>query len=139
MEQVERFNVRDLIQTAVGSFAGALMFSLTQEVEVVGDSIGWLNVFLIFVVSLVAAFVIAYNLGVRRLKNKKIKLALHFIPVRISVHYLSALFFSALNLYILGINVASTPLVNAVKRIVVLALPATVFGSAVDLLDSQKE
>jgi len=41
-------------------------------------------------------------------------------------------------LWLLGINGAGTPLGTTMRRIVVLSLPATLLGSAFDLVESRK-
>jgi uncharacterized membrane protein len=134
----ERFNFRDLVQTAVGSFGGALMFSFSQEMWVLSEGLSWVNVVAVVFMSFLASFVIAYYLGVRKLGGVRKRLVFHFIPLRVTVHYLSSLFFSAVLLYLLGVNTSATPVEYAVKRVIVLSLPATVLGSTVDLIDSQR-
>jgi len=138
-EQEEKFDTRDIIQTAVGSFAGALTYAYQTDVISLSSQISAMHVLLLIILGIILSFLIAYSIGVRRLGKKKMKMALGFIPVRTAVHYISAAVFSVVLLYLLGINTASTPFALIVKRVVLLALPATVFGSAVDLIGSQKE
>ncbi len=54
------------------------------------------------------------------------------------MQYSLALLSSAFLLYLLGVNGSLTPINIAIKRVFVLALPAIVFGSAVDLIGSQR-
>lgn len=131
----ERFNLRDVLQTSVGAFTGALA---SFEFWRYGDGLPATNALLMVALSLLLAFLIAYYLGVRRLGHRHIKMLLGFLPERISAHYLLALFCSAVVLYTFGVNSLQTPLTDAVNRIVVVALPATALGSAVDLIDSQR-
>ena len=134
---LERFTLKDVLQIIVGSFGGALAYAYTDFREF-GDGIPFANSILIILLSLFLAFAIAYLIGVRRLGNRKMLLIFGFIPARIIVHYASAVLSSAFILYLLGINNLATPLAIIFNRIVIIALPATVFGSAVDLIGSQK-
>ena len=136
---LERLDSRDLVQMAVGSLAGALIYAYQTDVARLADALPVLNTALIVLVTLVLSLFIGYGIGVRRLGSKRMRLALGVIPVRIAAHYAFALVFSALILWLLSINTLATPLGIAIRRIIVLSLPASILGSAVDLVESQKE
>ncbi len=138
MAEVERFTLIDFAQISVGSFVGALSYVWTSEIWKVAEQIPAVNVAAIALLSVFISFIISYEMGVRRLGHKKMKMLFGFMPVRVFIHYSSALFFSALMLFLLALIDFSTPWNVSIKMIVVLALPATVIGSAVDLLGSQK-
>lgn len=133
----ERLNSRDILQTAVGSFAGALTFAF-EDMPRLGDSMPLANLGLIVLASIAAASVISYHLGVRKLGPAERRMLFYSIPLRTVLHYVSAVLFSAVVLYLLGVNTLATPPGDVLKRVILLALPATVFGSAADLIDSQK-
>jgi uncharacterized membrane protein len=134
----EEYDLKDVAQTIVGSFGGAIAYAYSTDLTVISDPLSLLNVTLIISFSIFTSVLIAYFIGVRNLGNKKIRM-LGFIPLRTAVHYASALIFSAFILYLLGINHLATPFDIIVRRVIVLALPATVLGSAVDLIESQKQ
>lgn len=135
----ERFTEIDFAQIAVGSFVGALSYVWTSEIWDVASQLPTLNIAGIALLSVLISFLISYWMGVRRLGHKKIKMLFGFIPARTFAHYSSALLFSALMLFLLGLITLATPWNIALRMVVVLALPATVIGSAVDLIGSQRE
>ena len=137
--QEEKFDAKDLIQIAVGSFAGALTYAYQTDVARLGSQLTASHVIMIVAMSIILAFLVSYKIGVRDLGKKKMKVFLGFLPVRVAVHYLTAIFFSIIVLYMLGTNTPDTTFSTFVKRVLVLSLPASVFGSAVDLIGSQKE
>ena len=136
--QIERFDARDIIQSAVGSLAGALIYAYQTNITGLSDSLPFINSFFIVIITLILAFLISYGIGVRRLGKKKIRILFGPIPLRITIHYSFALIFSAFMLWLLAINTSGTPLDVAMNRIIVLSLPATLLGSTIDLVESQK-
>ncbi len=135
----ERFDKMDIAQTAVGSLAGALIYAYQTDVSRLADSLPLLNVAIIALATLALSMLIGYGIGVRRIGKKKMRLFFGTVPLRLVVHYVFAIVFSALILLLLGINTLGTPAGIMARRIVVLALPATLLGSAIDLVGSQKE
>lgn len=138
VEKIEKFDARDVVQIAIGSFTGGLSFLLSGNVADVGEKIPVVNVVFVILVSVVFAYLSSYSFGVRKLGKKHLRVVLGIVPERIFVQYFLALLASAFLFYLLGINHLSTPVEVAVKRIFVLALPATVFGSAADLIGSKQ-
>ena len=137
MVQYERLNTRDIVQICVGSFIGALSFSVEGGILDIGDRVPFCNIILVMFTSIVFSYAISYLFGIRRLGRHKIKLIAGFIPERTMIHYISALIFSGFILWLFGASFGVS-LVGFFKRTIVLALPATVAGSAVDLIDSQQ-
>jgi len=135
----ERFDSRDLVQSSVGSLAGALIYAYQADVARLSDGIPLVNALLIVLLTLVLSFLIGYELGVRRLGKKKMRVLFGVIPLRIIIHYSFAVVFSGLMLWLLAINTPATSLHVAANRIIVLSLPATLLGSTIDLVESQKE
>ncbi len=138
MAKLEKLDGKDLAQTAVGAFTGALIYGYEIDLSRLSDSIPEFNIILIVLCTLALSLLINYSIGVRRLGKRQMRFIVWPIPLRLVVHYGFALVFSALILGLLAINLLSTPWYIALKRVIVLALPATVFGSAVDLIGSQK-
>ncbi len=134
----ERFNSTDIVQTAVGSLAGAMIYSYQTDIPRLADSLPLFNMALIVLVTLLLSALVGYGIGVRRLGRKKMRLLLGVVPLRIISHYSLAVCFSALILWLLAINLPSTQFGFAVRRVIVLSLPATLLGSTVDLVGSQK-
>jgi len=135
----EKFDSKDMIQIAVGSFAGALTYAYQTDVARLGSQLTAFHVIMIVAISIILAFLVSYKIGVRDLGNKKMRVFFGFIPVRVAAHYLTAIFFSIIILYMLGTITSDITFSIFVKRVLVLSLPASVFGSAVDLIGSQKE
>ncbi len=61
----ERFDARDVVQTAVGSLAGALIYTYQTDVARLSDSLPLLNVALIVLATLALSLLIGYGIGVR--------------------------------------------------------------------------
>ena len=137
MVQYERLNNKDIVQICIGSFVGALSFSVEGGILDIGDRIPYLNILLVVITSIIFSYAISYLFGVRRLGRHKIRLIAGFIPERTMIHYISALISSGIVLWLFGANMGVS-FTGFFKRIIVLALPATVAGSAVDLIDSQQ-
>jgi uncharacterized membrane protein len=135
----EKFDARDVAQTAVGSLAGALIYAYQTDIPRLADSLPNSNTVLIVLITILLSFFIGYRIGIRRLGKRKMKFLFGLLPLRLTVHYAFALFFSASMLFILGINSFGTPFDLALRRIVVLSLPATLLGSTIDLVESQKD
>jgi uncharacterized membrane protein len=133
----ERFDRKDLTQIIVGAFVGALSFLLSGNVAEIGARIPLINSMFVVIVSIFFSYVSSYHIGVRKLGRKRMRKVFIF-PLRVVVHYSVALLVSVFVLYLLGVNDAATELEVVVKRILVLALPATVMSSAIDLVESQK-
>ena len=131
----ENFDFRDVVQISVGSFIGAL--SYVFDAWEIAFQLAAVNVALIIILSVSLSIVISYWIGVRRMGNKKIQM-LGFLPLRTVVHYSTAVIFSLLILILFNLVNVQTPWQLSVKRTVLLALPATVLGSAVDLLGSRQ-
>jgi uncharacterized membrane protein len=138
-DQSERFDTRDLIQSAVGSLAGAMIYAYQADVARIADSLPNLNIALMVIITLALSFFIGYMIGVRRLGKKRMKTIFGIIPLRVIVHYCFALVFSAFMLWLLGMISYSTALITILRRVIVLSLPATLLGSTIDLVESQKD
>ena len=135
---LERFDAMDLAQIAVGSLAGAMIYAYQTDIARLSDSLPQLNAALIVLVTLLLSLFIGYGIGVRRLGKKKMRLLLGVLPLRVFVHYAFAVVFSAIILWLLAINTGATPTESVIRRIITLSLPATLLGSAIDLVGSQK-
>jgi uncharacterized membrane protein len=133
----ERFDKKDVTQIIVGAFVGGLSFLLSGNVAEIGERIPLINSVFVFLLSILFSYVSSYYIGLRRLGKRRMRRVLGF-PLRVVVHYFVALVVSVFLLYLLGVNDPATNWEVAVKRVVLLALPATVMSSAIDLVGSQK-
>jgi len=136
MVSYERLNKRDIVQICVGSFVGALSFSVEGGILDIGDRFHFNNIILVIFTSIIFSYAISYLFGIRRLGKHRIRFIAGFIPERTLIHYFSALIFSAFILWLFGADFGIS-FFGFLKRTIILALPATVTGSAVDLIDSQ--
>ncbi|MFH1286116.1 MAG: DUF2391 family protein [Candidatus Micrarchaeota archaeon] len=138
-EKAERFNTRDLVQITVGSIVGALAYIANGDFWKIGDSLPGINAVIVVFVSLILVWALGYKVGVRKIAGKNVRRILFLVPVRVFVQYFMAVLFSLVLMYVLAINTFETSIEVVLKRTAVLALPASALGSAVDLIDSQKD
>ncbi len=133
---MEKIDHGDLIQIIIGSLGGAFAFAPTEEFHLISRNIPFPKLALLFLSTLAFIWLIAYCMGVRRLAPRDIR-TLALVPVRILVIYGISILSCLLALWIYDIISVQTPIVTIIKKIVVLALPATAGGTLVDLIGSK--
>ena len=136
--KMEKIDHGDLIQIIIGSLGGAFAFAPTEEFHLISRNIPFPKLVLLFLSTLVFIGLISYCMGVRRIARRDIR-TLGLIPVRILIIYGISVLSCLLALWIYDLISVQTPMVIVVKKIMVLALPATAGGTLVDLIGTKNK
>ena len=132
----ESIDSSDLIQIIIGSLGGAFAFAPTEEFHLISQNIPGPKLALLFLSTLVFIGLIAYCMGVRKIAPREIR-TLALVPVRILAIYGVSVLSCLLALWLYDMVSFQTPVVTVLKKIVVLALPATAGGTLVDLIGTK--
>ena len=127
------FNIEDASQLIIGAFALAIPISFSEESWRLGETLPTENLFLIFGISILFLSFFAYgSIFQGNIKNR----ILAFV-IRIIITYLITVFVVSIVLFAIG----KLPLISdtaiAIKRIIVIAMPASIGGIVVDSFDKE--
>ena len=127
------FNIEDASQLIIGAFALAIPISFSEESWRLGETLPTENLFLIFGISILFLSFFAYgSIFQGNIKNR----ILAFV-IRIIITYLITIFVVSIVLLAIG----KLPLISdtaiAIKRIIVIAMPASIGGIVVDSFDKE--
>lgn len=129
-----RFNREDLSQVLVGSFALSVPIAFTEEAWSLGESLPWPNLVLILLMSIGFVALFAYQSVFERVVTDKL---IHFF-LRLLLGYSVAL--SVVVLVLLALN--RLPLledpVTALRRVILVGMPASMGSIIVDSLDKER-
>jgi len=128
-----KLNLEDISQICVGAFALAVPISFSEEAWKLGDSLPTFNLLLIVVLSLIFLAFFAYQNVFQARIDKRIMV---FI-LRIIIAYIITGFVVALVLFAIGKFPVSTEPVIAVKRLIIISMPASMGAIVVDGLDKE--
>ena len=121
------FNLEDVGQIAIGAFALAVPVSFSQEAWDLGQTLSWYNLFLIFILSISFLSLFAYQ---------SIFQGTVYI-FRVFAAYLITLAVIALLLFAIDkFPILSDPVV-ALKRLIIIAMPASMGAIIVDSIDKE--
>lgn len=127
------FNREDASQIAIGAFALAVPVSFSEEAWKLGESLPALNLLLLFLLSIVFLTFFAYQ----SVFQANIRFRVAVFILRIAIAYLIAILVVALILLALDkFPILSTPEV-AIKRLIVIAMPASMGAIIVDSFDKE--
>ena len=127
------FNLEDAAQVAIGSFALAVPVAFTEEAWRMGETLPLQNLVLVFVLSLFFLGLFAYG----SVFQARIS---HRVPVflwRIVIAYLLAAFVVALVLLALDKFPLLTHTTIALKRLIIITMPASMGAIVVDSFDKE--
>ncbi len=127
------FNLEDVSQVTIGAFAFGLPISFSEEAWMLGITLPATNLAIVFCLSVIFLSLFAYQ----SVFQGNIK---HRIPVflfRIAIAYLIAGFIVALLLLSLNKFPLLTEPVIALKRLVVITMPASMGAIIVDSFDKE--
>lgn len=117
-----------ILQDFVGATFGAMFFAVTQEVWIIAEDLAPLNVFAIFMISLIVGFALVYLSRRRRRVSEKIEHAASLRAIEIyAISWLTSL------LFVVVFDTAGT-LPTMLKQTFMIALPAVVSAATADLL-----
>jgi uncharacterized membrane protein len=127
------FNIEDASQLVIGAFALAVPISFSEESWRLGETLPTENLFLIFVISfLFLSFFTYSSIFQGNIKNR----GLDFV-IRIIIAYLLTILVVSIVLF----AIEKLPLISdtaiAIKRIIVIAMPASIGGIVVDSFDKE--
>lgn len=127
------FNREDASQIAIGAFTLAVPISFSEEAWKLGESLPALNLLLLFLLSIVFLTFFAYQ----SVFQGDIRFRMTVFILRITIAYLIAILVVALILLALDkFPILSTPEV-AIKRLIVIAMPASMGAIIVDSFDKE--
>ena len=127
------FNLEDASQVAIGSFALAVPISFSEEAWKIGETLPLTNLLLVFVLSVAFLSLFAYE----SVFQGNIKDRIPVFVGRIVIAYLIAALVVALVLFSLNKLPLSTEPVIALKRLIVITMPASMGAIIVDSFDKE--
>lgn len=130
---IASFNLEDAIQVAIGAFALAVPISFSEEAWRLGETLPLLNLLFIFVLSMAFLSLYAYQ-GVfqANIKLRILTFVLHIIIAYLITALVVVLVLFALNKF----PILFEPIV-ALKRLVVITMPASMGAIIVDSFDKE--
>lgn len=127
------FNLEDASQVAIGAFALAVPISFSEEAWRLGETLPLINLFCIFVLSVIFLSFFAYE----NVFQANIKYRIPVFILRIIIAYLIAALIVALILFSLDkFPLLSEPAI-ALKRLIVITMPASMGAIIVDSFDKE--
>lgn len=127
------FNLEDISQISIGAFALAVPISFSEEAWKLGESLPSINLFFVFTLSIFFLAFYAYQ-GVFQ---GKIQNRIAAFVIRVIIAYFITGCIVALVLFSIDkFPLVSEPLI-AIKRLIVISMPASMGAIAVDGLDKE--
>lgn len=127
------FNFEDAGQIFVGAFALALPISFSEEAWRLGETLPFINLFLLFCLSILFLSIFTYQ----SIFQQQVSTRMHVFILRIVIAYIMAAFVVALVLFCLNkLPILEDP-ITALKRIVVITMPASMGAIVVDSFDRE--
>ena len=127
------FNLEDASQVAIGAFALAVPVSFSEEAWKLGETLPLTNLFLVFVLSVVFLSFFAYE----SVFQANIKYRISVFLIRIVIAYLIAAVVVTLVLIALNKFPLLTEPVIALKRLIVITMPASMGAIIADSFDKE--
>lgn len=127
------FNLEDASQVAIGAFALAVPVSFSEEAWKLGETLPLTNLLLVFVLSVVFLSFFAYESVFQA--NIKYRISVFFI--RIVIAYLIAALVVSLVLIALDKFPLLTEPAIALKRLIVITMPASMGAIIADSFDKE--
>lgn len=127
------FNLEDASQVTIGAFALAVPISFSEEAWRIGETLPATNLLLVFVLSVTFLGLFAYG----SVFQGNIKYRVPVFVVRIVIAYVIAALVVALVLFSLNKFPLLTEPVIAMKRMIVIAMPASMGAIIVDSFDKE--
>ena len=126
-------NSEDISQIAIGAFALAVPISFSEEAWRMGETLPIFNLFIVFTLSISFLSIYAYYSVFQGMISKRYKI---FI-IRILIAYFIAALVVALVLFALNkLPIIDDPVV-AIKRLILITMPASMGAIIVDSFDKE--
>jgi len=127
------FNLEDLIQIAIGAFALSIPISFSEEAWIISESLPAINLLFVIGISLIFITLYAFQSVFGGNVNKRVNIFL----LRICIAYITTLAVVALVLFSLDKLPLLTDPIVAIKRVLVIAMPASMGAIIVDGFDKE--
>ena len=128
-----KLNLEDISQICIGAFALAVPISFSEEAWRLGDSLPSFNLLLIVILSLIFIAFFAYqNVFQARISGRVVAFIFRIITAYIVTGFVVALVLFAIDKFPLS----TEPLI-AIKRLVIISMPASMGAIVVDGLDKE--
>ena len=127
------FNLEDASQVAIGAFALAVPVSFSEEAWKLGETLPLLNMVMVFVLSVIFLSFFAFE----NVFQANIKYRVPIFLIRILLAYLIAALVVALVLIALNKFPLLTEPLIALKRLIVITMPASMGAIIVDSFDKE--
>ncbi|EAS43067.1 DUF2391 domain-containing protein [Photobacterium profundum] len=127
------FNMEDASQVFVGAFALAVPISFSEEAWRLGDTLPYSNLLMLFTLSVLFLGIFTYQ----SVFQKNIKNRLFVFIFRIVIAYIMTAFVVCLVLLCLDKFPLLTDPVTAIKRMIVITMPASMGAIVVDSFDKE--
>jgi len=127
------FNLEDASQVAIGAFALAVPISFSEEAWKLGETLPLSNLLMIFVLSVFFLGFFAYE----SVFQGNIKYRVPVFLLRIVIAYLIAALVVALVLFSLGKLPLFSDTMIALKRLIIITMPASMGAIIVDSFDKE--
>lgn len=128
-----KFNLEDASQVAIGAFALAVPVSFSEEAWKLGETLPLINMVMVFVLSVIFLSFFAFE----NVFQANIKYRVPIFLIRIVIAYLIAALVVALVLIALNKFPLLTEPLIALKRLVVITMPASMGAIIVDSFDKE--
>jgi uncharacterized membrane protein len=126
-------NAEDISQIAIGAFALAVPISFSEEAWRMGETLPIFNLFVVFILSISFLSIYAYYSVFQRMISKRYKI----FVIRIIIAYFIAALVVALVLFALNKFPIIDDAVIAIKRLILITMPASMGAIIVDSFDKE--
>ncbi len=127
------FNMEDASQVFVGAFALAVPISFSEEAWRLGDTLPYSNLLMLFTLSVLFLGIFTYQ----SVFQKNIKNRLFVFVFRIVIAYIMTAFVVCLVLLCLDKFPLLADPITAIKRMIVITMPASMGAIVVDSFDKE--
>lgn len=127
------FNIEDASQVIIGAFALAVPVSFSEEAWILGEELPTVNLFLVFTLSVFFLGVFAYQ----SVFQGDIKYRIPVFLMRMAIAYITAALVVALILVSIDKFPLMTETAIALKRLVLITMPASMGAIIVDSFDKE--
>lgn len=128
-----RINMEDIVQIAIGAFALAVPISFTEEAWEISITLPFYNLLLVFVLSMVFLGIYAYYSVFQKQVSKRYDI---FILRIFIAYFISALVVALVLLALNKLPIIDEPVI-ALKRLILIAMPASMGAIVVDSFNKE--
>lgn len=127
------FNLEDVSQILIGAAVLAVPIAFSEEAWLMGETLKWSNIAMVTLISMAFLTIYVYQ----SIFQGNIRFRIMTYVARIVLTYLITVFVVALILYALDKLPVLTDPTTALKRIIIITLPASMGGVIIDSFDKE--